>query len=128
MADLIKSDYVPGASQVTQWYRICLLMQETQVQSLGGEDPLEKEVATHPSILAWEIRGQRNLEGYSPWGRKCNEASITTSPNGVNRWKFGERGAQEEGMEGRCPFPIPCPKHRFHLAVPELVCYNKPVI
>ena len=30
-------------------------MQETQVQSLGWEDPLEKEMATHSSILAWEI-------------------------------------------------------------------------
>ena len=30
-------------------------MQETQVQPLGREDPLEKEVATHSSILAWEI-------------------------------------------------------------------------
>ena len=29
--------------------------QETQVQSLGQEDPLEKEIATHSSILAWEI-------------------------------------------------------------------------
>ena len=29
--------------------------QETQVLSLGGEDPLEKEMATHSSILAWEI-------------------------------------------------------------------------
>ena len=30
-------------------------MQETQVQSLGGEDPLEKEMATHSSILPWRI-------------------------------------------------------------------------
>ena len=30
-------------------------MQETRVQSLGQEDPLEKEMATHPSILAWKI-------------------------------------------------------------------------
>ena len=30
-------------------------MKETQVQSLGEEDPLEKEMATHSSILAWEI-------------------------------------------------------------------------
>ena len=30
-------------------------VQETQVQSLGGEDPLEKEMATYSSILAWEI-------------------------------------------------------------------------
>ena len=31
------------------------VMQETQVQSLGQEDPLEKEMATHSSILAWRI-------------------------------------------------------------------------
>ena len=30
-------------------------IQETQVRSLGGEDPLEKEIATHSSILAWRI-------------------------------------------------------------------------
>ena len=34
-------------------------MQETQVRSLGRGDPLEKEKATHSSILAWEIHGQR---------------------------------------------------------------------
>ena len=37
---------------------MCLPMQEMQemwVQSLGGEDPLEKEMATHSGILAWEI-------------------------------------------------------------------------
>ena len=47
-------------------------MQDTQVRSLGWEDPLEKEMATHSSILAWEIpwHGQRSLEGYSPWGRQ----------------------------------------------------------
>ena len=46
------------ASQMTQWKRICLPiqeMQETQFQSLGWEDPLEKNIATHSSILAWEI-------------------------------------------------------------------------
>ena len=44
-----------GASHVAQELRICLPMQETQetrVQSLGQEDPLEKETATHP---AWKI-------------------------------------------------------------------------
>ena len=43
-----------------------LTMWEIQVQSLGQEDLLEKEMATHYSILAWEIPGQRDLEGYSP--------------------------------------------------------------
>ena len=47
-----------GASQVAQWLRIHLLMQETQepwVRSLGQEDPLEEEMATHSSIRAWKI-------------------------------------------------------------------------
>ena len=44
-----------GASQVAQWWRIHLPMQESQVLSLGREDPLEKEMSTHSSILAWEI-------------------------------------------------------------------------
>ena len=42
-------------------------MQETQVQSLGQEDPLEKEMATHPVFLPGKSRGQRSLAGYSPW-------------------------------------------------------------
>ena len=44
--------------------------QETWVQSLGREDPLEKEMATHSSILAWKSHGQRSLVGNSPWGHK----------------------------------------------------------
>ena len=47
-----------GASQVAQWERICLPMQETQetwVPSLSQEDSLEEETATHSSILAWKI-------------------------------------------------------------------------
>ena len=42
-------------------------MQETQVQSLGGEDPLEKEMVTHSSILTWRIhmdRGAWQGEGH----------------------------------------------------------------
>ena len=45
-------------------------MQETQVQSLAWEDPLEKGVATHSSILSRKFLGQRSLVGYSPRGHK----------------------------------------------------------
>ena len=45
-------------------------IQEMKLRSLGWEDPLEKEMATHSSILAWEIHGRRRLAGYSPWGRQ----------------------------------------------------------
>ena len=41
-------------------------VQETHVQSLGWEDPLEQGMATRSSILAWRIHGQRSLAGYSP--------------------------------------------------------------
>ena len=40
--------------------------QETPAQSLHWENPLEKGLATHASILAWEILGERSLVGYSP--------------------------------------------------------------
>ena len=42
------------ASLVAQMVKNLLTMQDTQVQSLGQEDPLEKEMATHTSILAWK--------------------------------------------------------------------------
>ena len=38
-------------------------MQETQIQSLGQQDPLEKEMATHSSILAWKIPGAEKHGG-----------------------------------------------------------------
>ena len=45
-------------------------MQETRVRSLGQEDPLEKGMATHSSVLAWRIPWTVELVSYSPWGRK----------------------------------------------------------
>ena len=46
------------------------VMQGNRVRSLGWEDPLEKEMVTHSSILAWRIRGQRVVVGQGPYGRK----------------------------------------------------------
>ena len=45
-------------------------MRETQVRPLGQDDPLEKEMATHSSILPGEFHGQRSQAGYSLWSRK----------------------------------------------------------
>ena len=47
--------YKVGASLVAQTVKCLSAMQETQVRSLGWEDPLEKEMAAHSSILAWKI-------------------------------------------------------------------------
>ena len=61
-----------GASLVAQLVKNLPAAQETRVRSLGWEDPLEKETATHSSILAWKISW---TEGCSPWG--CKESGMT---------------------------------------------------
>ena len=49
-------------------------VQETSVQSLGQEDPLEEAMTTHSSILAWKIPWtERNLTGYNPWGHRVGQ-------------------------------------------------------
>ena len=53
-------------------------MQETQVRSLIREDPLEKEMATHTSILAWRILWIEEPASYSPWGRKRVRYDLAT--------------------------------------------------
>ena len=50
-------------------------VQETWVQSLGGEGPLEKEMAAHSSILAGKVPWMRKLVGYSLWGHKESDLS-----------------------------------------------------
>ena len=45
-------------------------MQESQVRSLGWEDPLEKGTDTHSSILAWRIPWTEEPGRYSPWGSR----------------------------------------------------------
>ena len=54
-------------------------MQEMGFQSLGQEDPLEKEMATHYSILAWRISWTEEPGGYmvpqGPWGHKESDTT-----------------------------------------------------
>ena len=83
-------------------------MQETQemrVWSLGQEDPLEKEMATHSSILAWKIPGQRMLAVCSPKGQKTSDMTkrLSTYVSDVSCWKqdFPGVSAVRVVMEGR---------------------------
>ena len=62
-------------SLVAQMVKCLSTVRETRVQSLGWEDPLEKEMAIHSSILPGKSHGQRSLEGYSPWS--CKESDTT---------------------------------------------------
>ena len=53
---------------VAQMVKNLPAMQETQVHSLGQEDPLEKEMATHSSLLAWRIPQTEEPGGLQPMG------------------------------------------------------------
>ena len=61
----------PVASLVAQMLKCLPAMWETRVQSLGWEDSLEKDMATHSSTLSWKIP----WTSYSPWG--CKELDTT---------------------------------------------------
>ena len=56
------------SSLVAQMVKSLPAMQETQVQCPGQEDPLEKEMATHPSILAWRIPWTEEAGGLQSLG------------------------------------------------------------
>ena len=60
---------------VVQQLRIRLAIQGTQVQSLGGKDPLEKEMATHSSILAWRIPWTEDPSGLQLMGFKESDTT-----------------------------------------------------
>ena len=55
--------------------KICLPMQETRVRSLDLAGPLEKKMATHPSILAWETPQTEEPGGLPSWGHKELDAT-----------------------------------------------------
>ena len=61
---MVLSIITPGGSVVKN----LPAKQETQVQSLGGEDPLEKEMATHSSVLAWKIPWREEAGGLQSLG------------------------------------------------------------
>ena len=63
------------ASLVAQSIKNLPAGQETRVRSLGQEDPLEKEMATYSSILAWKIPWTEEPGRHSPWG--CKESETT---------------------------------------------------
>ena len=58
--------------------KVCLPRQEMWVQSLGQEDSLEKEIATHSVFLPGKSHGQRSLEGCSPLGHRRVRHDLVT--------------------------------------------------
>ena len=59
------------------WLRIHLPIQEMQVRSLGGEDPLEEEMATHSTILTWEIPWTEEPGGLQCMGSQKSQTGLS---------------------------------------------------
>ena len=70
--------FPPSSTQVAQRLKRLTLMWVTWVQSLGQEDPLEKETATHSSILAWRIPGTGEPGGLPSMGRTESDTTEMT--------------------------------------------------
>ena len=86
-----------GASLVAQMVKNMPAVQEIWVQSLDQEDPLEKGMATHSSVLAWKIPWtERSLASYSPWGHKELDRTEQLNNNNNNRKYVGPWAEQFE--------------------------------
>ena len=75
-------------------------MQETRIQLLGQEDPLEKGMETHSSILAWKIPWTEELAGYSPWGHKESDWATFTLLFRLLQWLSSKESACNAGGTG----------------------------
>ena len=97
-----------GASLVAQRLKRLSVMQETPVQSLGWEDPLEKEMATHSNILAWR----------TPWTEEPGRLQSTGSQRVGHDWAtslslpWDGLPWQLNGKEPACQCRR-CQRHRF---------------
>ena len=79
-------------------------MQEMQVRSLCQEEALEKEEASHSSILAWKTHGQRSLVGYGLWGHRVRhdlaaEQKQQQKSDWIDPWRGGKATSCSQGAQ-----------------------------
>ena len=103
-------------------------MWETRIQSLGWEDPLEKEMATHSSIHAWKIPWTKESGGLQSMGSQRVRHDWATSLHFTSlgivleiRWLFTTRNFQ-----GIYSFWLWIPDNRRHYQVPNITCFVLP--
>ena len=88
--------------EIFGYFNKCYLNAGDQGLIPGSEDPLEKGMATHSSILAWRFHGQRSLVGPSPWDCRVRHNGETnfcfykTQRNSIESW-----GREKTGNGGR---------------------------
>ena len=117
-------DYVKKNS-----FRICVPLQETWVPSLGQEDPLEEEMATHSSILAWKIPWTEELGGL--------QSMESQSQTWLNNWAStphlrvdSRNEVMHEVIPGSCAFYLECafPNHPTFKITTNTIHYHKIVL
>ena len=112
----------PGVSLVAQTVNNLPVIQDTGVWSLGWEDPLEKKMESHFSILAWRIPWMKSLAGYSSWGHKELDLTewLTPHTNQFSTIWFSSdtiwRQQQMPQVKGSVSLS-PLPSHRFQSQV-----------
>ena len=75
-------------------------MQQTRVQSLGQEDPLEEEMATHSSILAWRIPWTEEPDGHTRAHTHTHTQTHTVKMDGVSETVESRRAAWHRMQPG----------------------------
>ena len=85
---------------------------------MGQEDPLEEEMATHSSILAWRIHGQKSVAGYSPWG--CKESDMTEQAR--TRSSFFHQAHIPCVLIPESKADFPPKRHQIPTCLPGLLC------
>ena len=103
-----------------------LAIRETWVQSLGWEDPLEEGMATHSSILAWTTHGQRNLEGYCPWGSE--ESDTTEQLSTAQNLHLTTLSPSSKSFLGALPRHLCLPLQCLHQTGPSLLWLLHPIL
>ena len=83
-------------------------MQETRVQSLDGEDPLEEKMATHSSILAWKVPWPKTLVGHSPKGHKRVRHDLATKQQQHACFTSFFSCFRNRNLLSSQPFLVPC--------------------
>ena len=128
---------VPGASLVAQLVKNPIVMQETQVQVLAREDPLEGEMATHSCILAWRVPWTEEPGmGYSPWSHEsqteqlnhhCQHQGLEPSVAGQSHLREGiESGLILIILSLLILTPLPPPWSSYGFKVPSFFCLGCP--
>ena len=97
-------------------------MQETRVHILSQEGPLENQMVTRCTMLAWEIHGQWSLAGYGPWGpREVRHDLVTTQQHLLVFSGQWPRIQIKPAVSGPHTIPLSQPRHSWPPASEELM-------